>query len=103
MGQDEKKIIVKVDADIQDIVPGFLLNRRKDIEKIHSYLGTRDFEPIRILGHSMKGSGGGYGFDKITELGNSIEIAAKKSDAEAIASLKKELEEYLEQIEIIYV
>ena len=32
----------------------------------------------KLLGHSMKGSGEGYGFDTISEIGRFLEEAAKK-------------------------
>jgi hypothetical protein len=47
-------------------------------------LEKQDFETIRILGHTMKGTGGGYGFDTISEMGRALEEAAKTQDTQAI-------------------
>ena len=96
------KIIVHVDADLEPIVPRFLELRREDIEAIKNNLEKADFEAIRIIGHSMKGAGGGYGFDYITELGMGIENSAKESDKVEIRRLTDELIEYLENIEVVY-
>ena len=64
------KIIIHADIDLEDLIPGFLENRRKDIVEIGSLLASDDYETIQRLGHSMKGAGGGYGFDEITYIGS---------------------------------
>ncbi len=96
------KTVVRVDKDLEDLIPGYLENRQKDIKSILICLGREDYESIRIIGHSMKGSGGGYGFDEITALGKSIEDAAKEKNYEAIKKNAYELSIYLESIDIIY-
>ena len=58
-----------MDEDLGDLIPGYLENRKKDVVEILNCLNRRDYETIRSLGHKMKGSGGGYGFDTITEIG----------------------------------
>jgi len=75
------KWTVTVDEDLQDLIPGYLENRRKDAEELQKALARSDFEVIRVLGHKMKGSGGGYGFDEISEIGRALEDAAKQSQA----------------------
>ena len=99
--QDER-IIVHVDPEIADLVPGFLENRRKDTETMGESLTQGDFEAIQILGHSMKGAGGSYGFDAITDIGKSLEQAAKDKDAERITRSVQELSEYLDRVEVVY-
>jgi HPt (histidine-containing phosphotransfer) domain-containing protein len=96
-----EKIIVKVDPEIADLVPGFLKNREKDIENMESCLGTQNFEEIERLGHSMKGSGAGYGFDGISEIGKFIEMVAKEKDIEKIKKGIEELRDYLSRVEIV--
>ncbi|MGR3174672.1 MAG: Hpt domain-containing protein [Candidatus Scalindua sp.] len=98
----QEKIKVSVDPEIMDIVPGFLDNRKKDVMSMLEALENGDYETIRMLGHSMKGSGGGYGFDTISEIGNSIEQEAKNRNVEEIRRNIEELATYLERIEIVY-
>jgi HPt (histidine-containing phosphotransfer) domain-containing protein len=100
--KQEAKIIVHVDPDIADLIPGFLENRRKDIKTIGEAVTQGDFETIQILGHSMKGAGGSYGFDAITDIGKSLEQAAKNKDAEGIQRAVQELAIYLDQVEVVY-
>jgi HPt (histidine-containing phosphotransfer) domain-containing protein len=98
----EEKVIVHVDPDIADLIPGFLENRRKDAQTMGAALSEGDFETIQALGHSMKGAGGSYGFDAITDIGKSLEQAAKDSDAEGIEQSLYELSGYLDRLEVVY-
>lgn len=100
--ENSEKIVVRVDPDLEDLIPEFLENRHKDTESITQLLKDEDFENIRILGHSMKGSGGGYGFDRISEIGKSIEDAAKTKDWEIIKGCVGELSSYLNRVEVSY-
>jgi HPt (histidine-containing phosphotransfer) domain-containing protein len=93
---------VTVDKDLEDLIPGFLANRRRDIEKVEAQLANGDFDGIRIVGHSMKGSGGGYGFPFITEIGAGLERAAIARDADIIRDAISQLRRYLAQVEIVY-
>ncbi len=97
-----EKITVVVDRDLEGIIPGYIENRRKDIELLQELLQQGDFEQIRVLGHRMKGSGAGYGFDQITEIGRSMEEHAKAGDGKIISRLTSELAYYIENIEIEY-
>jgi HPt (histidine-containing phosphotransfer) domain-containing protein len=100
--KQEGKIIVRVDPDIADLIPGFLENRRKDIKTIAEAVTQGDFETIQILGHSMKGAGGSYGFDAITDIGKSLEQAAMAKDSGGIKQMVQELSAYLDQVEVVY-
>jgi HPt (histidine-containing phosphotransfer) domain-containing protein len=97
-----EKIIVHVDPDIADLIPGFLENRHKDIKTMGEAVTQGDFETIQVLGHSMKGAGGSYGFDAITDIGKSLEQAAKDKDAEGIQRSVQELSTYLDCVEVVY-
>ncbi|PKB56828.1 MAG: Hpt domain-containing protein [SAR202 cluster bacterium Casp-Chloro-G3] len=96
------KITVRVDPDIADLIPGYLKNLQEDMGSILGSLEQGDYETVRILSHSMKGSGGGYGFDAITDIGNSLELAAKEQDATVIRNMVNQLTNYLKQVEIVY-
>jgi len=96
------KIIIHIDRDFKDLIPEFMSNRENDIESITSALRSKDFETIRILGHSMKGFAPAYGFDVLGDIGKSLEDAAKAEDAEKIQSLTEELESYIKRVEVVF-
>ena len=93
---------IKIDKDLEDLIPDYLERRRTDILSIQNAAGAHDFETVRIIGHTMKGSGGGYGFDRITEIGGLLEEAAKRSHKTDILRCVGELSAFLEDIEIVY-
>ncbi len=104
MTQEDRseKIVVYVDPEIADIVPGFLVNRQKDIKSIQGALLKEDYETIQLLGHSMKGSGAGYGFDAISDIGSLLEHEAKSRNIEGIRRGVGELSTYLERVDVVY-
>jgi signal transduction histidine kinase len=97
-----EKLVIHADPEIADLIPKFLDNRQKDINLIEAALEKNDFDAIRMLGHSMKGAGGGYGFDGVTEIGRNLEEAAKVADSNKIRDGVHELAEYLRKVEVIY-
>ena len=101
--KDCEKIIVQVDSSIEDLIPLYFNGRQKDIKNIPSALEQGDFETIRFLGHNMRGSGGGYGFDYITEIGSCLELAAEEKDVEEIRKQVRELVNYLNKIQIVFI
>ncbi len=95
------RVIVYVDSDLEDLIPMFLKNRHKDVDDIRRLLREGNMGEIRRLGHSMKGSGGGYGFDEISEIGRGMEEAAKDGNMEEIEKLNNRLAEYLSVVEVV--
>ncbi len=97
-----EKLIVHIDPDLADIVPGFLENRRKDIVVMQTAIPCGDFETVRMLGHRLKGDGGGYGFDAISEIGAAIEHAAVRHDIPTLKQKTHALEDYLNRVDVVY-
>jgi HPt (histidine-containing phosphotransfer) domain-containing protein len=98
-----ESITVEVDSDVQSIVPEFLENRKKDCRLIGSLLERDSFSEIRTIGHRMKGAGGSYGFDDISEIGEVIEEAALAADKETISRAVLQLSGYLQRVKVVYV
>jgi len=101
-GAQENKIIVLIDFELEDLIPGFLNNRRQDVFKLEAALADGDYDTIRIIGHSMKGAGGGYGFDTITDIGQALEAAAIEKNAQTLKDQIRILTHYLEHLEVRY-
>lgn len=99
----QDRIVVKVEAELQVLVPRFLANRRRDVETIERSLAEHDFATIRATGHNIKGVGGGYGFPRISDLGKAIEEAAKAQDGEAVAALAAQFRAYLARVDVQYI
>src|SRR6185369_1348313 len=96
-------ITVEVMSELEPIVPEYLENRKKECLLIGGLLEGEDLGEIRFLGHRMKGAGGSFGFDDISEIGEAIELAAMAGDKTAIGSAVMQLSDYLERVVVVYV
>jgi HPt (histidine-containing phosphotransfer) domain-containing protein len=97
-----EKFVVAIDPDLEAIVPGFLENRRHDVIALQAAIHSDDFKTVRMLGHRMKGDGGGYGFEVISTIGAALEQAAARQDRPSIKRLTTELEKFLGTVKVVY-
>jgi signal transduction histidine kinase/CheY-like chemotaxis protein/HPt (histidine-containing phosphotransfer) domain-containing protein len=84
-----------VSEQVQALVPQYLASKQKQIEAARVSLLSRDFGSIRRFGHDLKGTGRGYGFPAIAELGQQIEEAAGEADVDRIAGQLNALHRYV--------
>lgn len=95
-GSDSAAVLVE--ADIADLVEEFLADWRSHVLDMEALLGADDFTELYRLGHNLKGSGAGYGFPKLSRMGEVIErAAAQKLPGELQASID-ELGTYLSRV-----
>jgi PAS domain S-box-containing protein len=94
-------ILVRADPKFADLMPVFLRNCRQHVITSLGALDRDDFETLGSLGHNMRGTGGSYGFQAITEIGAALERAAESADADASRKWVGELSSYLDRVEII--
>jgi hypothetical protein len=97
---DRDPIAIGVDEEIIDLLPGYIANRWKDIEIAGKALQDQDFDALRFMGHTMKGSGGGHGLDEVSRIGEGIEASAKEGDASGIEELLERLRNFLERVQV---
>ena len=80
-------------AEMQEI---YINHTSKELDKIKTQLNLDSIDSIRTFGHNIKGSGGMYGFNEVTELGLLIETAAKEGNLDSIKSNLELLEDFLQ-------
>ena len=95
-------ITVCVDQGLEEIIPGFLDNRRRDVQILEAALQESNLVQIQIIGHRMRGDGGGYGFDAISIMGAALEQAAAREDRSAIRRHVDELIDFLARVTVVY-
>ena len=95
-------ILVRAEPKFADLIPVFLQNCRKNVIAMLDALDRGDFETVEILGHGMRGAGGSYGFQAITDIGAALEQAAESADTDASRKWVDELSRYLDRVEIIF-
>ena len=92
-------IVLRVNSKLADRIPAYLQNCRQNVIVMLDALDRVDFETVTSLGHQMSGSGGMYGFQAITDIGNALEQAAKSADSDASRMWVGELSNYLNGVE----
>ena len=95
-------ILVRADPKLADLIPGFLQNRRHDVNAILDALHVGDFPAVENLGHGMKGAGSSWGFPGITDIGAALERAAASADYEESRKFVGKLSRYLDCVAIVY-
>jgi len=95
-------IVVRANPKLADLIPGFLQNRRQDVAAILEALDQNEFAIVENLGHGMKGAGGSWGFQDITDIGAALERSAENADNEGSRKWVNELSRYLDRVEIVY-
>jgi len=96
------RLIVEVDENLSDLIPGFLTHKRADVVALFEALARRDYAEIGRIAHRIKGEGASYGFETMTEIGRSLELAAAMGDDGAVATLARQLLNYMDRIEIVF-
>jgi histidine phosphotransfer protein HptB len=98
----QDRLVVEVDEGLSDLIPGFLTHKRADVSAIIQAIARRDFAEIARTAHRIKGDGGSYGFDTMTELGRSLEAAAAMRDDSAATTLARQLLNYIDHVEVVF-
>jgi HPt (histidine-containing phosphotransfer) domain-containing protein len=92
---------LRIDPKFADLVPVFLHNCRQNVVPMLDALDRGDFRTVENLGHGMRGAGGSYGFQIITDIGAALEQAAESADTDASRNWVGELSRFLDRVEII--
>ncbi|HEX6690002.1 MAG TPA: Hpt domain-containing protein [Burkholderiales bacterium] len=100
MNENSHKVVVA--RDLEDLIPVFLKNRRKEVDTLKVALASADFEQLRQLGHRMKGVGNSYGFGRVSDIGKQIEDGARSGDRAGLEASIAGYAEYLSRVEVDY-
>ena len=79
-------------AEMQEM---YINHTFKELNSIKENIDSATFDSLRTFGHNIKGSGGMYGFNEITEMGAIIESAAKEESMDQIKLKLGNLETFL--------
>lgn len=96
-----ERIVVRVSPAFIDLVPAFLDNTRRETAVVRAALEQGDWETARLLGHRLRGSGGVYGFHRVSELAAAIQDAAVARNAVAALARAADLEDYLRRVRVV--
>lgn len=88
-----------VSLGIAQLVPAYLERRVSDVQTMEEALRADDLAAIQRIAHNLKGTGSGYGFSEITEIGRRMETAAKAGGRSEIRACLSDLTEFLHTLE----
>lgn len=97
------KVKVEIDADLEDLIPQFLDNRKKDIEALQQLVEKNDLPAISQLAHKVKGAAASYGFNELSDLASQMEMQSKNNDNSNLGELVKKMRIHFLSIEVHYV
>jgi hypothetical protein len=95
--------VARVDAVLRDLIPEYLQNRRLDVERLRAWMAEGKGAEMKRLLHQMKGSGGMYGFPRITDLARVMEARVAAGEGRSCADLIEELSSYVDAVVVEYV
>ncbi len=91
-GTSRKPVLIQTDADLIDLIPVFVGNRKKDLDRLADLVKNQDYVEIQRLGHTLKGVCASYGFISLGQLGKTLEDQAKAQDQEGIRATMEEMD-----------
>ena len=88
-----------LNAKIAARIPDYLESCQENVLEIRDALERNDLSLVAYLAHNMRGSGGAFGFQPITDFSGALEEAARRSDGKAAAAAVQDLSDYLDLAE----
>ena len=70
----------EVPSQLLPLIEGFVQRKKEDLLLLKKHLESRDFEQITSIAHKIKGSGTGYGFPIISDIGQKMESSSQLND-----------------------
>ena len=74
------------DPDMMEIVREFAAEAPERADQLQAMQQAQELLPLKTLAHQLKGAGGGYGFDSISEVAGRLEEALKSSAEPAVVA-----------------
>lgn len=93
-------VVVRPDPRLKGLIPTYLSRRWEDVTNITQELASGGYRAIGRIGHNLKGTGYGYGFGGIAEIGAALERAAEAENAGEIRLQILALQDYLTRVRV---
>ena len=96
------RVIVEVDEDLSDLIPGFMTHKRADIDTIFEAVTRRDYAEIGAHRASHQGRRGQLRIRHDDRDRPLARHAAATRDDGAVTTLARQLLSYLDHVEIVF-
>jgi HPt (histidine-containing phosphotransfer) domain-containing protein len=84
---------------VSSLTPRYLKNVEKEVQELRRAEAAEDYATIQRIGHNLHGTGGSFGFPRITEFGAAMEQAAKDKEMGRVRESLSQLENYVQQLQ----
>jgi hypothetical protein len=99
----DAKYEVNIPRELAEFIPGFLDERRKELDAVDAAFNSGDLDALRKLALKMVGYGITYGFARINELGAELQEAVERGDYDAVAAYILLYREYLDRVQVTFI
>lgn len=94
-------LLAEVPEDLKPLVPGYLERREREVHELFDFLTQGNLPAIKVVGHKLKGTGAGYGFRILSEIGIEIEAAANEQRVDKIKEQIETLSKVVEHLKAL--
>ena len=84
------------DPEFQELIRQYIQYLAENLPELKQNLAAKDLLKIQKFGHNLKGSGGGYGLNDMSKVGQQIEETAKAQKVDQLDELITKFEELLD-------
>jgi len=98
----EEKLVLKVNQDLQALIPRFFRSLHLDIFDMRTAFFNSEFESIRIVSQSIGGACDSYGLSELKFMSLEIEQSAISMDRTRLISDLDKFEKYLRTVKVKY-
>lgn len=91
--------MTSIDPFAAELMESYLSGRREDIRLLERAWGNHNFGLIRMIGHNLYGSGGAYGVEELSEIGQRLEQAAESQNLEGIGINLEALKQAIKRLQ----
>lgn len=86
-----KSKLLSKEPELVDFVKTFIIKLPAIINELEGILASGDLAMLNVKAHDLKGSGGGFGFDILSDIAEKILIEIEHKNVDAIHGLLLEL------------
>lgn len=95
-------IDITVPEKLRPLIPKFLERTNAALAQLQAALAAGDARTLQDIGHRLRGTAGGFGFDQLGEFAKQLEEAAKAGNASAYPALVAAMSDHLARANIRY-
>jgi len=93
-------IVERINPELEELMERFFEHSQKDVLTMQAALDAEDFKTLIRLGHTAKGTGYGYGFRGMGDIGVQLELAAKAEDCTRSQTCIDQMAYYLANVTV---